>query len=93
LFRREVGDVAGHIIVEPQQRQSYLAGCVSIVEQVRRATWMPLDFAITADLIDPAPRNSVCGFHAVSSMISWLTMTRIRTVSQRGQYQQSNSGR
>ena len=26
-------------------------------------------------------------------MISSLTMTRIRTVSQRGQYQQSNSGR
>ena len=25
--------VAGHIIVAPQQRESYLAGCVSIVEQ------------------------------------------------------------
>jgi hypothetical protein len=24
--------VAGHITVEPQQRESYLAGCVSIVE-------------------------------------------------------------
>jgi hypothetical protein len=40
-----------------------------------------------------AVRNSVCGFHAVSSVISSLTMTRIRTVSQRGQYQQSNSVR
>jgi hypothetical protein len=37
--------------------------------------------------------NSVCGFQAVNSVISWLTMTRIRTVSQRGQYQQSNSVR
>jgi hypothetical protein len=32
-------------------------------------------------------------FHEVSSVISWLTMTRIRLVSQRGQYQQSNSVR
>ena len=40
-----------------------------------------------------AARNSVCGFHTVSSVMSWLTMTRIRAVSQRGQYQQSNSER
>jgi hypothetical protein len=40
-----------------------------------------------------AARNSVCSFHEVSSVISWLTMTPIRTVSQRGQYQQSNSVR
>src|SRR2546430_16440900 len=29
--------VAGHITVEPQQRKSYLAGCVRIVEQARGA--------------------------------------------------------
>ena len=29
--------VAGHITVEPPQRDSYLGGCVSIVEQARRA--------------------------------------------------------
>src|SRR5258705_13699169 len=40
-----------------------------------------------------AAPNSVGGFHEVSSKISWLTMTRIRAVSQRGQYQQSNSVR
>jgi len=44
--------VAGHITVEPQQRESYLAGCVSVVEQAR-GTAGCLDFAITADLIDP----------------------------------------
>jgi hypothetical protein len=27
--------VAGHITVEPRQRESYLAGCVSVVEQAR----------------------------------------------------------
>ena len=25
--------VAGHVTVDPQQRESYLAGCVSIVER------------------------------------------------------------
>jgi quinol monooxygenase YgiN len=48
--------VAGQITVEPQQRESYLAGCVSVVEQAR-ATAGCLDFAITADLVDPARVN------------------------------------
>ena len=48
--------VAGHISVEPQQRASYLAGCVSVVEQAR-GTAGCLDFAITADLIDPGRVN------------------------------------
>jgi quinol monooxygenase YgiN len=45
--------VAGHVTVEPEQRESYLVGCVSIVERARGADGC-LDFAITADLIDPA---------------------------------------
>ena len=48
--------VAGHIIVEPQQREAYLAGCVSVVEQSRRTAGC-LDFVITADLIDPGRIN------------------------------------
>ena len=48
--------VAGHITVEPQQRESYLAGCVSIVERARGAAGC-LDFAMTADLIDPGRLN------------------------------------
>jgi quinol monooxygenase YgiN len=48
--------VAGHITVEPQQRESYLAGCVGVVEQAR-GTAGCLDFAITADLIDPGRVN------------------------------------
>jgi quinol monooxygenase YgiN len=44
--------VAGHISVEPQQRESHLAGCVSVVEQAR-GTAGCLDFALAADLIDP----------------------------------------
>lgn len=48
--------VAGHIIVEPDQRASYLAGCVEVVELARRATGC-LDFAITADLVDAGRVN------------------------------------
>jgi hypothetical protein len=48
--------VAGHITVEPQQRKSYLAGCVRIVEQARRAVGC-LDIAICADLVDPGRVN------------------------------------
>ena len=48
--------VAGHITVEPQQRESYLAGCVSVVEQARRAAGC-LDFTISADLVDPGRIN------------------------------------
>jgi quinol monooxygenase YgiN len=48
--------VAGHIGVEPQPRESYLAGCVSVVERARGAAGC-LDFAITADPIDPGRVN------------------------------------
>lgn len=48
--------VAGHITVEPPQRESYLAGCVSVVEQARRAPGC-LDFAITADLLESGRIN------------------------------------
>jgi quinol monooxygenase YgiN len=48
--------VAGHITVEPQQRESYIAGCVSVVEAAR-GTDGCLDFAITADVIDPGRVN------------------------------------
>jgi quinol monooxygenase YgiN len=44
--------VAGHITVDPEQRQSYLAGSMSVVQKARRADGC-LDFAITADLLDP----------------------------------------
>ncbi|MBO0808183.1 MAG: antibiotic biosynthesis monooxygenase [Actinobacteria bacterium] len=48
--------VAGHIVVDPQHRESYLADCVSVVEQARRAPGC-LDFAITADLVEPGRIN------------------------------------
>jgi quinol monooxygenase YgiN len=44
--------VAGHIVVDPAERDAYLAGCVAVVEQARAAEGC-LDFAIAADLVDP----------------------------------------
>jgi len=44
--------VAGHLEVDPEQRESYLAGCVPVVEAAREAAGC-LDFALTADLVDP----------------------------------------
>jgi quinol monooxygenase YgiN len=48
--------VAGHITVDPEQRESHLAGSVGVVERARRAAGC-LDFAITADMIDPGRVN------------------------------------
>jgi quinol monooxygenase YgiN len=43
--------VAGHIVVDPQERDDYLSGCVEVVRQARRAAGC-LDFALSADLVD-----------------------------------------
>ena len=48
--------VAGHITVDPEQRESCLAAFVRVVETARRADGC-LDFAITADLLDPGRVN------------------------------------
>jgi quinol monooxygenase YgiN len=43
--------VAGHLIVAPEERESYLDGCADVVRQARDAEGC-LDFAISADLLD-----------------------------------------
>lgn len=48
--------VAGHITVAPQQRAAYLASCAGVVEAARAASGC-LDFAISADLVDPGRIN------------------------------------
>jgi len=48
--------VAGHLMVAPDQRETYLADCVAVVEQARRAAGC-LDFAISGDLVDPGRIN------------------------------------
>ncbi len=48
--------VAGHVIVGGEERDDYLAGCAQVVEQARSAPGC-LDFAISADLLDPTRIN------------------------------------
>jgi quinol monooxygenase YgiN len=48
--------VAGHIVVDPAQRDDYLSGCVDVVREAR-ATAGCLDFALSADLIDAGRIN------------------------------------
>ena len=48
--------VAGHIMVNPQEREEYLAGCMAVVEAARAANGC-LDFAISADLVDSGRIN------------------------------------
>ncbi len=48
--------VAGWIRVDPDQRQVYLAGSAAVVEQARAAPGC-LDFALSADLVDPGRIN------------------------------------
>jgi quinol monooxygenase YgiN len=48
--------VAGHVIVAREVRDDYLTGCVPVVEAGRTAPGC-LDFAISADLLDPARIN------------------------------------
>ena len=43
--------VAGTLTAEPARREQYLAGCIDVVKQARRAPG-GLDFSITADLIE-----------------------------------------
>lgn len=54
--RQRMVIVAGRLVVAPKQREAYLDGCVSVVEQARRAPGC-LDFSITADLVDPGRIN------------------------------------
>jgi quinol monooxygenase YgiN len=48
--------VAGHLVVDPQDRETYLAGCVDVMRQARRTPGC-LDFAISADLLEPGRIN------------------------------------
>jgi quinol monooxygenase YgiN len=48
--------VAGHVVVDPEERDDYLTGCVEVVRQARRAPGC-LDFSLSADLLEPGRVN------------------------------------
>lgn len=50
--------VAGHLIVDPDGRSEYLAGCADAVRAARAAPGC-LDFALGADLLDPGRVNAL----------------------------------
>lgn len=45
--------IAGHLEVDPAERDAYVAECVEVVEAARAAPGC-LEFSITADSVDPA---------------------------------------
>jgi quinol monooxygenase YgiN len=48
--------VAGHVVVDPEQRDDYLSGCVEVVRRARRAAGC-LDFSLSADLLESGRIN------------------------------------
>jgi quinol monooxygenase YgiN len=48
--------VAGALTVDPAERDAYLEGCASVVAAAREAQGC-LDFALSADLLDPGRVN------------------------------------
>jgi quinol monooxygenase YgiN len=59
--------VAGHIVVDPAQRDDYLSGCVDVVREAR-ATAGCLDFALSADLIDAGRINILERWESVAAV-------------------------
>ncbi len=58
--------VAGHLVVDPAEREAYLASCVEAVRLARAAPGC-LDFSVSADLLDPA---RICVFERWESASS-----------------------
>ena len=48
--------VAGHLVVDPEEREAYLEGCREVVELARRTEGC-LDYALSADVLDPGRIN------------------------------------
>ena len=48
--------VAGHLVVDPESRDDYVAGCIEVVRQARRTPGC-LDFALSADVLEPGRVN------------------------------------
>ncbi|MEU6795750.1 antibiotic biosynthesis monooxygenase family protein [Nonomuraea wenchangensis] len=64
--------IAGHVVVDPQQRERYLADCVGVIELARRAPGC-LDFAISADLVDAGRVNILERWESQSAVEAFRT--------------------
>jgi quinol monooxygenase YgiN len=59
--------VAGYLIVDPSHRDEYLSGCTDVVRDGRAAAGC-LDFALSADLIDPGRVNILERWESVAAV-------------------------
>ena len=59
--------VAGHLAVDPEQRNDYLSGCVEVVRQARRTPGC-LDFSLSADLLEPGRINILERWESVAAV-------------------------
>ena len=59
--------VAGHLVVDPEQRDDYLSGCVEVVRQAR-GTPGCLDFWLSADLLEPGRINILERWESVAAV-------------------------
>ncbi len=59
--------VAGHVVVDPEQRDDYLSGCLEVVREARRTRGC-LDFSVSADLLDPGRINILERWESVAAV-------------------------
>jgi hypothetical protein len=62
--------VAGHLIVDPADREAFVADGRTAVEQARRTAGC-LDFALTADTLDPARVNVFERWNSVEELMTF----------------------
>ncbi|GAC1396812.1 MAG: antibiotic biosynthesis monooxygenase [Mycobacterium sp.] len=58
--------VAGHLEVDPQQRDEYPSGCLDVVRHARRIKGC-LDFSLSADLVVPGRVNILERWESVTA--------------------------
>ena len=62
--------VAGHLVVSPADRDGYVADCAEVVRLARAAPGC-LDFAVSADPVDPARVNVYERWRSASALESF----------------------
>jgi quinol monooxygenase YgiN len=62
--------IAGHLVVDPADRSSFVAACRAAVEQARGAPGC-LDFALSADTVDAARVNVFERWESQSDLLAF----------------------
>lgn len=67
--------IAGHVQVDPERRDEYVAAHVKLVGRARSAPGC-LDLAITADLLDPGRVNNFERWESQEALDAWRKVAR-----------------